>query len=127
MGVTENDLVGRRVFIIEDESMVTMLLQDILADIGCEVVGAAFRFNDALEKARTLSFDVAILDINLNGQHSYPIAEILAERGLAFVFATGYGTTSLPALLQQTPVLQKPFQQHDLERALRTALAESSV
>lgn len=98
--------------------MVTMLLQDMLADIGCEVVGVASRFPDALTKAKSLSFDVAILDVNLNGQHTYPIAETLIGRGLSFVFATGYGAPSLPPSLQRAPVLQKPFQQRDLERAL---------
>jgi CheY-like chemotaxis protein len=117
-----NVLTGRRVLIVEDESMVTMLLHDTLADIGCEIVGTASRFDDAMEKARSLSFDVAILDVNLSGHHTYPIAEMLAERGQPFVFATGYGAGSLPTPFQNTPILQKPFQQRDLERALRIAL-----
>ena len=117
-----DDLSGRRVFIIEDESMVTMLLEDILADIGCEIAGMAFRFADALEKARSLSFDVAIVDVNLNGQHTFPIADVLSQRGLAFVFSTGYGAATIPPALQHAPVLQKPYQQPDLERALRAAL-----
>jgi len=115
-------LAGRRVLIVEDESMVTMLLQDTLADIGCEIAGVAFRYADALAKARSLSFDVAILDVNLNGEHTFPIADALAERALPFVFSTGYGPASLPASLQSAPILQKPFQQRDLERALRAAL-----
>lgn len=119
----DNNLAGRRVLVIEDESMVSMLLQDTLADMGCEVIGVASRFNDAIEKAKSLSFDVAILDVNLNGAHTFPIAEMLAERGRAFVFATGYGAASLPASLHRAPVLQKPFHQRDLERALRAALA----
>lgn len=122
MQAPANGLTGRRVFIIEDDSMVTMLLEDILADMGCEVAGVAFRYPDALAKAKSLSFDVAILDVNLDGQHSFPIADILAERGLAFVFSTGYGATIIPPSLQQSPVLQKPFQRPDLERALRSAL-----
>jgi CheY-like chemotaxis protein len=117
------NLAGRRVLVIEDESMVTMLLQDTLADIGCEVVGLASRFKDAMEKATSLSFDVAILDVNLNGHQTFPIAEALARRGSAFVFASGYGVASLPASLRLTPILQKPFQQPELERALREALA----
>jgi DNA-binding NarL/FixJ family response regulator len=116
------ELAGRRVLVIEDESMVTMLIHDTLVDIGCEVVGSASRFDDAVEKARSLSFEVAILDLNLSGRHTLPIAEALAERKIAFVFATGYGGASLPEPLRQAPILHKPFDQRDLEGALRTAL-----
>ena len=118
----KNGLAGRRVFIVEDESMISMLLQDNLADIGCEVAGTAFRYPDALAKSKSLSFEIAILDVNLNGQFTFPIADILTERGLPFVFSTGYGGTRIPAPFQKAPVLQKPFQQQDLERALRAAL-----
>ncbi len=124
MNAPDNDLAGRRVLIIEDEFMVTMLIQDTLSDIGCEVVGLASRFAEATEKAQSLSFDVAILDINLNGQQTFPIAEILTERRTAFVFATGYGEMNIPEALRIAPILQKPFQQRDLERALRAALAQ---
>ena len=118
-----HDLAGRRVLVIEDESMVMMLLQDMLEDIGCVVVGSASRIAEATEKAGSLAFDVAILDVNLNGERTFPIGAMLAERGVGFVFATGYGTASLPPGFAGTPVLQKPFQQQDLERALRAALA----
>jgi CheY-like chemotaxis protein len=120
---TSRNLAGRRVFVIEDESMVMMLLQDMLEDIGCVVVGSASRIAEATEKARSLAFDVAILDVNLNGVRTFPVAAALAERGLGFVFATGYGTANLPPEFAGTPVLQKPFEQQELERALRAALA----
>jgi DNA-binding NtrC family response regulator len=99
-----------------------MLIEDILADIGCEVAGLASRFDDAMGKAKELSFDVAVLDVDLNGRRTFPIAEALLSRGTPFVFATGYGTTSLPAKLQAVPILEKPFEQADLEIALRAAL-----
>jgi CheY-like chemotaxis protein len=118
-----HDLAGRRVLVIEDESMVMMLLQDMLEDIGCVVVGAASRLPEATEKAKSLAFDVAILDVNLNGERTFPIAEVLAERGVRFAFATGYGVASLPPGFTGRPVLQKPFQQQELERVLRAALA----
>jgi CheY-like chemotaxis protein len=117
------ELTGRRVLVIEDESMVTMLIHDTLADIGCEVVGSASRFDDALAKAKSLPFDMAILDVNLNGRQTFPIAEALSERGVPFVWATGYGAGSLPESLQKVPVLPKPFQLSDLEQALKAALA----
>ena len=119
---TATDLVGLRVLVIEDESMVAMLIQDTLAEIGCEVIGIASRFNEAVEKAKSLAFDIAILDINLNGRHTFTIADLLAERGVAFTVATGYGATGLPASLQRVPILEKPFRKRDLERALRAAL-----
>ncbi len=122
MAAAEPNLSGRRVLVVEDESRIAMLIRDTLEDIGCEVVGTATRFDDALEKAISLPFDVALLDVNLNGEPSYPIAQALAERGRAFVFATGYGTSNLPESLHDAPVLQKPFLRSDLERALRAAL-----
>jgi DNA-binding response OmpR family regulator len=108
--------------VVEDESRIAMLIRDTLEDMGCEVVATAARFDDALEKAVSLRFDVALLDVNLNGESSYPIAQVLAERDRAFVFATGYGTSNLPEALHDAPVLQKPFMRRDLERALRAAL-----
>ena len=116
------DLAGLRVLVIEDEAMVAMLLEDMLAEIGCEVVGVASRFDDAVEKARLLTFDIAILDVNLNGRDTIAIAESLAERGIAFLVATGYGATGLPDALFRAPLLHKPYRQRDLARALRTAL-----
>jgi CheY-like chemotaxis protein len=115
-------LAGRRVLVVEDESMVIMLLQDFLEDMGCEVAGIASRLKEALEKIDALAFDVAILDVNLNGQQTLPVAQALLARGRAIVFATGYAATSVPPELRGVPILQKPFQQQDLERALRAAL-----
>jgi CheY-like chemotaxis protein len=117
-----SDLAGRRVLLVEDEALVSMLLQDTLEEIGCAVVAAASRFDDALEKARSVSFDIAILDVNLDGRYTFPIAEALAARGSPFVFATGYGANRLPDTLKNVPVLQKPFQQQDLEQALLAAV-----
>lgn len=111
-----------RVLIIEDESLVAMLLEDALADIGWEVIGIASRFRSADHKARSLAFDVAIVDINLSGKLTFPIAEDLFERGIPFVFATGYGDEIVPARLKSVPVLKKPFGKPDLERTLRAAL-----
>jgi len=122
--VANTDLSGRRVLVVEDESRIAMLIRDTLQDMGCEVVATASRFEDAWEKATSLPFDVALLDVNLNGKPSYPIAEALANRGTAFVFATGYGTSNVPEALHSAPVLQKPFMRCDLERALRQALIQ---
>ena len=119
-------LNGRSVLIVEDESMVAMFLQDTLEDIGCTVIGLAPRLNEALKKAASLVFDIAILDVNLNGSSSFPVAEVLRARGLPFIFATGYSRTSLPEFLQRVPIVQKPFQQRELETAICTALSQKA-
>ena len=121
----ETGIEGARIFVVEDESVITMLLQDMFEELNCEVVSLASRFQDALDKANTLSFEVAILDVNLNGQRTFPIAEALTARGLPFVFSTGYGAAAVPENFRGVPVLQKPFRIADLERAVRTALAGS--
>jgi CheY-like chemotaxis protein len=118
----QDELSGLRVLIVEDESMVNLLLQDMLEDAGCSVVGSASRLQEAVEKAKALTFDLALLDINLNGERSFPVAELLSERGVGCVFVTGYGAASLPSSYRTIPVLQKPFLQADLERAIRAAL-----
>jgi CheY-like chemotaxis protein len=105
--------------------MVSMLIEDALVDMGCVVVALASRFEDGLAKARTLAFDAAVLDVNLAGERSFGIADALRQRKLPFVFATGYGTGSIPESLRSAPILQKPFSPGELERALLRALESS--
>lgn len=119
----ETDLAGRRVFVVEDEALVMMLLEDSLVDAGCEIAGIASRVDEALAKAAALPYDVAVLDVNLNGRQTFEVARCIAERGIPYVFATGYGPASLLADFRHVPILQKPFQQQDLETALRQALS----
>jgi CheY-like chemotaxis protein len=118
----EINLKGRRVLVVEDDPMVAMLLVDMLEAIGCEIAAVASRLEDALEKAQRLSFDLAILDVNLAGATTFHVAELLSKRAIRFVFATGYGNAHLPADLANAPVLQKPFVAHDVARALRRAV-----
>jgi len=118
------ELKGLRVLVVEDESMVCMLMEDMLQELGCTVVGAVARFDEALEQATNgPAFDVALLDVNLNGKQTFPIAEVLAARGVRFIFATGYGEGILPQSLQGGPMLQKPFALEALEKALRRAVS----
>ena len=119
---SEVSLRGRRILIVEDESMVIMLLQDFLDALGCEVVGVASRLKAACAMLDTLMFDAAILDVNLNGQPSFAIGREILARGRAIVFATGYGAGTLPPELRHVRVLQKPFHREDLGQALRAAL-----
>jgi CheY-like chemotaxis protein len=117
------ELVGRKVFVVEDDPMVSMLIEELLSDIGCEVVATVSRFNEVLEKAESIAFDVAILDFNLNGKHTISIAEEFARRDMRFLFATGYALPIVPEALQKVPVLQKPFRHDDLARAIRKVLS----
>lgn len=119
-------LAGTKVFIVEDEGMIVMLLKGMLASIGCTVVGSAARVADALTKVGTLTFDVALLDVNLAGTLSYPVAEALRSRGTKFIFTTSYGRASLPPDMHDTPLLSKPFLLPQLESALAALCAPSN-
>ena len=110
-----------RVLIVEDEMLVAMNIEDILLDLGHEVAGIASRLEPALSLAREGSFDLALLDVNLAGTPSFPVAEILRDRGIPFLFATGYGINGVAEPYRDRPVLQKPFRTRDLGEALMTA------
>jgi CheY-like chemotaxis protein len=113
-------LAGLRVLVVEDEVAISLLLEDMLLELGCEVVGPVGRLATALETAAQEEFDVAVLDVNLAGQPIYPLAEALAAKGKPFVFSTGYGAAGIDEPYRGRPVLQKPFTQHELQRVLRT-------
>lgn len=117
-----DNLSGKRVLIVEDEAAISMLLEDMLMDFGCEVVGPAARLAAALDLAKGASFDLAILDVNLAGEPIYPVAEALTERGLPFLFSTGYGGAGIKEPFRNRPVVQKPFGQADLQRMMAQAL-----
>jgi CheY-like chemotaxis protein len=112
---------GKNILVVEDEIMIRLLLEDMLGDLGYTIAAAVGRIDDAVKVAKTGEFDVAILDVNLNGQTVSPVAEILEQRGLPFVFATGYGERGLPERFSNRPTLQKPFQQENLGRILSQA------
>jgi CheY-like chemotaxis protein len=114
-------LAGMRVLVVEDEALIIMLMEQYLQDLGCAVVGTATCLRDALEKSRSLAMDVALLDVNLAGHMSFPVAEILQTRDIPFVFATGYGTIGLPDNIRAPLMLAKPFQEAQLAHALRKA------
>ncbi|CAN5694382.1 hypothetical protein BH10PSE6_BH10PSE6_57230 [soil metagenome] len=99
----------RRVLVVEDEVLVGMLIEEMLQELGYELAALSTHLEEALSLARTASFDFAVLDINLNGKQSFPVADVVRARGLPFVFATGYGSRILGAPYKDTPILQKPF------------------
>ena len=112
-----------RVLVVEDEAMIAMLVEDMVLDFGSEVVGPVANMNDASNLARSAELDAAILDINVGGSVIFPVADILSERGIPLIFATGYGSRGLPPRFQNSPTLPKPFSYESLEAALRSALA----
>lgn len=117
---SDSGAAPRRVLVVEDEVLIGMLLEDMLGDLGFQVFAMASNIEQAKELAREAPVDLAILDVNLNGQEVFPVAEILAGRGIPFLFATGYGERGLPLAFQNRPTLQKPFHQEALERQVTT-------
>ena len=114
-----------RVLFVEDEAMISMLIEDMLLDLGVEVVGPASEMADALALAREADIEAAILDINLGGQLTYPVAEVLKERGIPVIFATGYQPTALPEQFRGMPTLHKPFEQQRFAEVMQAVLAQS--
>lgn len=106
----------QRVLIVEDEIVVALFLEDVLVEFGYEVAGVVSHLDDAL--AREIDYDLAVLDVHINGRNVFDFADLLAGRGIPFVFATGYGERGIPERHRGRPVLQKPFQPADLKRML---------
>jgi len=103
-----------RVLLVEDEIMIALLLEEMLAELDFEVVGPVARLDRAVEMAQLQALDLALLDVNLNGKETYPVAEALAAREIPLVFVTGYGRGTLRAPYRDRPTLQKPFRRDDL-------------
>jgi DNA-binding response OmpR family regulator len=116
---------AKQVLIVEDDVLIAMNLEDMLNELGHEVVGQAMRIDTAMQLARESDIDFAILDINLAGKKSFPVADILCQRGIPFAFATGNGPEGLMDGYRDFPALQKPYAQEDLERTIAQALRRS--
>jgi CheY-like chemotaxis protein len=107
-----------RILIVEDEMLVAMNIEDMLLDLGHEVAGLASRLAGAVSLAKEATLDAAMLDVNLAGEASFPVADVLVERGIPFLFATGYGINGIEERYRDRPVLQKPFRASELAAAL---------
>lgn len=116
------DLLNRRILIVEDEPLVAMALEDILTDLGCAVVGPATGLANGLAMAGALPIDAALLDVNLCGEESFPIARLLAERAIPYVFTTGYGDHGLPPG-EDVPVIAKPYRAYQIRDVLTKMLS----
>lgn len=105
----ERAVAAPRIFVAEDEFLLAVMLEDDLRDNGFVVVGPFTRFEEAREAAMTKDFDLALLDVNMNGQMAYPVAETLIARGIPFIFLSGYGRAALPENLRNAHCVPKPY------------------
>lgn len=115
-------LEGMPVLVVEDETIIAMLLEDMVEDLGWSVAGRAARVAEALSMIDSTTCAVAILDVNLAGESIEPVACLLADRGIPFVVSSGYDSGSLPVVLQGRPFIQKPYQIDRLRDAVQAAL-----
>lgn len=113
---------GLRVLVLEDEILVTWHIEEILTQLGCRAVGPASRVPAALELVRQETFDVALLDIKVNGAESFPVGHELLRRRIPFLFMTGYHASELPAAFKAVPCLEKPFDRDGLRQQLERLL-----
>jgi len=119
-------MTGHSILIVEDEPLITMMLEDFLETLGYRVAGSAERVAEGLARARAGGFDAAILDVNLrDGESSWAIADLLAERGTPFIIATGGQGDSIDPRHADAPVLAKPFTMDGVKTALEGLLARA--
>ncbi|MBD9465753.1 response regulator [Pseudomonas sp. Pdm06] len=118
-------LAGTRVLVVEDEGAIALLIEEMLEEFGCEVVASVARLAAACEIAGSVQVDLAILDVNLAGERVFPVADILRERQIPFLFSTGYGASGLPAEYAARPVLHKPFSESELRQKMAVTLKEA--
>jgi CheY-like chemotaxis protein len=112
-----------RILLVEDEVMIAIHMEDLVADLGHEVAATASRLSEALQLAARSDFDFAILDVNLAGAMSFPVADLLSRRGLPYVFATGYGSGAVLAPYNRHVIMRKPIGRRELSWAINQAAA----
>lgn len=121
-------LTGRRILVVEDEMLLLMNIECILEDLGCTAISSAPNVSDALALLGECRFDAAMLDVNLDGATSYPVADALVKRGIPFVFATGYADHGSARIdLLDWPTLRKPYLASDLAAAFGRLLAPTPL
>jgi CheY-like chemotaxis protein len=114
----DDQKIPQRILVVEDEIMVSIMIEETLSDAGYEVVGPYATVNEALGAARGQKLDAALLDVNLDGVMVYPVAEELMARAIPFGFATGYGGAISKKPWADRPVLPKPFSRIALEKLI---------
>ena len=112
-------LAGRRILVVEDETLIALSIEETLQRLGCVVVGPVGKLDAALRLAGDEALDAAVLDVTVRGGPVYPVAERLLARGVPFVLASGYGEWALPENLRDRPRLTKPFTPQEVEEQAR--------
>jgi len=120
--MTATGPLGGSVFLVEDEVMIRMMVADMLEELGYKVAAEAGDIEEAMRLAQSTEFDLAILDVNVNGKVISPVADVIKAKGRPFIFATGYGSSGLPEQYRDRPALQKPFQLEALSKTIESAL-----
>jgi CheY-like chemotaxis protein len=120
-------LAGKRVLVVEDEMLVALLIEDMLADLGCTVLGPYNTVAKALSAALLEGFDLALLDVNVAGEKVYPVADALVARRIPFLFLSGYGETAIPPGHADWQVCNKPFKVKELTEMLSATLAKAAT
>lgn len=121
--MADKSLKGLRVLLVEDQMIVAMQIEDILREAGCEVIGPIATPQSAITVAQSQPLDAAVLDINLDGEKIFPVAEELRRRGIPFILATGYSESTLPEQWREQPRLSKPFRREQLEQLLGSVVS----
>ncbi|HJT07627.1 MAG TPA: response regulator [Stellaceae bacterium] len=116
--MTGRTLQGLRVLVVEDEALIAMMLEDMLAGLGCVVVGPIARLAPAVSAAHQHELDCALLDVNLNGEAVLPVADALEQRRIPFLFVTGYGAVGADQRFAERPLVRKPFKRDEIAQAL---------
>jgi CheY-like chemotaxis protein len=115
-------LTGRRILVVEDEMLLMMNIETMLQDLGCTAISPAANVADAFALLEERGFDAAMLDVNLDGETSYPVADALVARGTPFLFATGYADHGERTDLLGRPMLRKPYLASELAAAFADLL-----
>ena len=118
---------GGSVFLVEDEVMIRMMVADMLEELGYSVAAEAGEINEAIRLAQSTEFDLAILDVNVNGKVITPVAELITARNRPFIFATGYGSSGLPQEYRDRPAKQKPLQLETLAQVITSTMKSATV
>ena len=115
-----------RVLLAEDETLVALLLEEDLRSAGYTVIGPFMNLTKAILASRREQFDLAVLDVNLNGEMIYPLADELQARGVPFALLSGYGPTSLPERFRTLPRISKPYDPEVLLKEIRRIAAKTT-
>jgi CheY-like chemotaxis protein len=120
--IADQELGGRRVLIVEDEALIAGLIEKILGDAGCTVIGPVASAKHALNIIEQGPIDAVLLDISAGDEEAYPVADLLADRGIPFMFVSGYAQRDMPVKYRQYAYISKPFEPAEMLALLGKAI-----